>query len=171
MSTKRQTINRGKGGHLTPDIIAAWKRADFTALHLLCRLAPWEPSPFPPEIAGPLGCSEDDLPIDPEADAWEKSKPKVLEWQRQLLAVAGWPDCRHVYEEELRDAEESLAWARDRVENPPREQYCWIDKPEACRQAFEDALDQVEYRKRLLAGLSRVQKKWASRIKVTGVEL
>ena len=161
MSTKRQTINRGKGGHLTPDIIAAWKRADFTALHLLCRLAPWEPSPFPPEIAGPLGCSEDDLPIDPEADAWEKSKPKVLEWQRQLLAVAGWPDCRHVYEEELRDAEASFEWARKRFEKLPAGEYGSGTDLETRRERMLQAEAELAYRKKLLAGLTRVQKKWA----------
>jgi hypothetical protein len=161
MGTKRRIIDRGKGGRLTPDIVDAWKRVDFERLHILLRLAPWEPSPLPREITI-LGCSQDDkLPgYLPDRKSLERSQAL----QRQLLAVAGWPDCRHDYEEQLREAEADLIRCRDRVENPPREQYCWIDKPEACRQALDDALDQVEYRKRLLAGLTRVQKRWARRV-------
>jgi hypothetical protein len=167
MGTKRQTINRGKGGHLTPDIIAAWKRADFERLHILLRLAPWEVSPFPREIAGPLGCSADDLPLDPENPnkEWEESIPKALEWQRKLLAVAGWPDCRHEYEEKLRDAEASYEWARKRFEHLPAGEYGTGTDLETRRQRMLDAEDEVEYRRELLAGLTRVQKKWARRIK------
>jgi len=161
MGTKRPVIDRGKGGRLTPEIVDAWKRADFTALHLLLRLGPWEASPLPLEISL-LGCSQDDeLPeYPPDRQSLERSQAL----QRQLLAVAGWPDCRKGYEENLRRAEQSAEWARKRFEYLPAGEYGTGTDLETRRQRMLDAEDEVEYRKRLLAGLTRVQRKWARRI-------
>jgi len=108
MSTKRRIINRGKPGRITPEIVDAWKRADFHALHMLLRLRPWNASPLPKEIAGPLGCSLDDLPIDLDDPNRDEALPRVVAIQQELLRIVGWPDCRHVYEENLADAENGL---------------------------------------------------------------
>jgi hypothetical protein len=158
MGTKRRIIDRGKGGRLRPDIVDAWKRADFERLHILLRLGPWEPSPLPLEIAGPLGCSQDDGL--PEYPADRRSLQRSQALQRQLLAVAGWPDCRHEYEKNLRNAEKELSWARERYENPPVD-YSWMGTPEAREQRLHDAEEEVEYRRELLAGFEAVRAEWA----------
>ena len=155
MGTKRRIINRGKSGRLTPEVVAAWQRADFHELNRLLRIAPWEANPLPSEITV-LGCSEGDLDTNPD-----RLLERALMWQRKLLAVAGWPDCRATYEENLRDAEEGFDWARKRFENPPRGEYGTGTTPEERRQRMLDTAAEVEYRKGLLAGLDRVQKKWA----------
>ena len=80
-------------------------------------LHPWETSPLPIEIT-PLGVDQDDTP-DNRGPTWEPSMQKAIALQKQLLAIAGWPDCRHVYEEELRDAEQHVGYCRKRVENFP----------------------------------------------------
>jgi hypothetical protein len=107
MGTKRRIKDRGKSGHLRPEIIAAWMSGDIAGLQFALRLSPWEPSPFPYEIAGPLGCDEDDPPPDdPEA---QKSLARSLSWQRKLLAAVGWPNCRPRYEKNLDRAERIAA--------------------------------------------------------------
>src|SRR6516164_1678401 len=100
MVTKRRILKRGKTGHLTPEIISAWTRADFHELNRLLRIAPWEANPLPSEITV-LGCSEDDLDTRDPRQIQDQSIEKALVWQRKLLAVAGWPDCRARYKENL----------------------------------------------------------------------
>jgi hypothetical protein len=63
------------------------------------RLSPFQPSPFPYEIAGPLGCDEDDPPPDDPED--RKALALALSWQRKLLAKLGWPNCKKQYEKNL----------------------------------------------------------------------
>src|SRR6516225_6611684 len=76
MPTNRTPIGRKSVLKITPEAIGAWKRADFDALHRLLGLAPWEASPLPYEITA-LGCSENDLPVEPGSRDWEKSIPKA----------------------------------------------------------------------------------------------
>src|SRR5689334_2775915 len=95
---------------ITPEVIAAWEAADFSALHAALDLKPWEASPLPREITA-LGVSQSDV-ADPTrwADLWNESITQAVELQRQLLKLAGWPDCREEYEKNLRDAEQRLAY-------------------------------------------------------------
>ena len=160
MPTNRTPIGRKSVLKITPEAIGAWERADFNALHRLLGLAPWEASPLPYEITA-LGCSEDDLPIGPDARDWDKSLPKAVALQKQFLAVAGWPDCRNIYEEELHDAEEWAAYCRELVEHPDRGGQGTGCDPQSRRKALKTALAKVEYRKRLLTELDDVQRKWA----------
>jgi hypothetical protein len=37
-------------------------------------------------------------PHSPNSHAWDKSLLKAVALQRQFLVVAGWPDCRQIYE-------------------------------------------------------------------------
>ena len=100
MPTNRTPVARKAILKITPEAIQAWKRADFHALHSLLGLKPWEASPLPRKITA-LGCSQDDLLVEPNDGAWGQSLPKAVALQRQLLAVAGWPDCRQIYEGKL----------------------------------------------------------------------
>jgi hypothetical protein len=161
MPTNRRKRDRTKRYQITPEAIAAWKACDYHPLHRALGLMPWDLSPLPREIT-PLGVSED-MPLnqfDPHG-----SDKKMLALQRQLLSVGGWPDCRAAYEENLHEAEEDAAKARDCYLNPPQGEYGWGTKPEERRQRMLDAEDEVEYRKELLAGLTRVQRKWTRRVK------
>jgi hypothetical protein len=158
MSTKRRVIDRGKGGRLTPEIIDAWKRADFEKLHILLRLGPWEASPLPLEITL-LGCSQDDEP--PEYPPDRKSLQRSQALQRQLLAVAGWPDCRQVYERNLARAKKTAAHCRQQYEHPPAGEYGTGCDPESRRQRMEEAEDEVAYRRELLAGFEAMRAEWA----------
>jgi hypothetical protein len=134
MGSKRRILNRSKSGHLRPEIVAAWMHGDIAGLQFALRLSPWEPSPFPREIAGPLGCDEDDDPPDKreEREAWTRS----LDWQAKLLTAVGWPDCRAQYERNLRRAEKIAA---------------------GCDP---DALAEVEYRRQVLDEFDATRAKW-----------
>ena len=158
MPTNRTPIGRKSVLKITPEAVGAWKRADFDALHRLLGLAPWEASPLPYEITA-LGCSEDDLPIDEDASDWDKSIPNAVALQKQFLVVAGWPDCRAIYEEQLHDAEKSVAYYRELIEHPDRGGQGTGSDPESRRKALDDVIDEVEYRKGLLAELDDVRKK------------
>ena len=92
MPTNRRRFDRTRR-HITPEAVDAWRRADFMALHVALGLKPWEASPLPYEITA-LGCSEDDLPLDQDCSEWDKTLPKAIALQKQLLELAGWPDCR-----------------------------------------------------------------------------
>jgi hypothetical protein len=168
MSTKRRVIDRGKGGRLTPDIIAAWHACDFSALHHLLRLHPWDSSPLPKEIAGGIGVDQDDLlDFDPDtASPADQALPKVVAIQAELLAVAGWPTgARAAYEENLVEAVELANWCRQQVEHPnPGEIGTGCD-PESRHEKMLQAEAEVEYRKELIAELPRIQKKWAKGMK------
>jgi hypothetical protein len=158
MPTNRTPVHRRSARQITPEAIDAWKRADYSALHSALGLHPFERSPLPIEITV-LGVDEDTHDVD-FRERLNQSVPKALKLQRQLLAIAGWPNCREEYEKNLHEAEEELVRCQERANNPPREQYCWIDKPEAIREALADAIEQLEYRRELLAGLDEVQEQW-----------
>src|SRR5262249_47976005 len=159
MPTNRRRFDRTRR-HITPEAIAAWQRADFHALHHLLGLKPWEASPLPYEITV-LGCSEDDLPLGQDCSKWDKTLPKAVALQKQFLAVAGWPHCRKIYEEQLHDAEEHVAYCREQVEHPPQGAFGTGCGLESRQETLEDILAEVEYRQELLAGLDAVQRKWA----------
>jgi hypothetical protein len=140
MGSKRRILNRSKSGHLRPEIVAAWMAGDIAALQFALRLSPWEPSPFPYEIAGPLGCDEDDAPPDNPED--RKSLARSLSWQRKLLAAVGWPDCRPQYEKNLVRAQKIAVG---------------IIYPES----QDAALAEVEYRRQVLDEFDATRAKWA----------
>jgi hypothetical protein len=115
---------------------------------------------LPREITA-LGISEDYLSDVDANEARAHGWPKALALQKQLLKLAGWPNCRQAYEENLREAEEDAAHCRDRVEHPPSGEYGTGTDPESRRERMLEAEDEVAYRKQLLAELGEVQKKWA----------
>jgi hypothetical protein len=92
---------------------------------------------------------------------WNKSILKALDWQRKLLAVAGWPDCRNVYEKNLARAEKTAARCRQRHEHPPAGEYGTGCDPETRRERMVEAEDEVPYRRELLAEFDATRAKWA----------
>ncbi len=79
--------------------------------------------------------------------------PKVLELQRQLLAVAGWPDCRAAYGENLREAEKWRDYCADLVRDPKAGHRGTGDDPQSRRQRLKEAQQEVAYRRKMLAEL------------------
>ena len=150
MPTNRRPLRRARKPRLSPEVIAAWQACDRRALHCALQLDPWEPSPLPSEITA-RGVSED-LPPNPNSGrCWDKAYPKVLALQRELLAVAGWPDCRAAYEHNLAEAVEWREYCAELVRDPdagPRG-----SDPAERRQRLKEAREEVAYRKRLLAEL------------------
>ncbi len=164
MPTTRTPIGRPPINRMTPEIIEAWKRADYNALHLLLRLQPWDSSPLPKEIT-PLGVCEDDFPVDSDVQDWDRrSQEAAIKLQRRLLEIAGWPDCRHEYEKNLKDAEEWADYCRELVRHPDRGGQGTRCDPKSRREDLEEAVAKVAYRRELLAGLASVQRKWARRV-------
>ena len=83
----------------------------------------------------------------------DKSYDKVLAMQRELLAVAGWPDCRAAYEENLREAEKWSAYCALLVRDPDaRHQGTGMD-PASLRERLKEAREEVAFRRKLLAEL------------------
>jgi hypothetical protein len=152
MTSKRTPINRPPRGRITPEIAAAWKGCDFSALHCALRLHLHERSPLPSEITA-LGVSEDHPPPSNSDYLYEKSYEKALALQRELLAVAGWPDCRETYQRNLRNAEEWRDDCARLVRSPDaRPQGTGMDTA-SLRRDLKEARAEVAYRKKLLAGL------------------
>jgi|SRR6516225_9155469 len=156
MPTNRRRFDRTRR-HITPEAIDAWMRADYMALHIALDLHPWETSPLPIEIT-PLGVSEDLIDSD---DSRYQEDMKALKLQREFLTIAGWPDCRSVYEENLRKAEEWMEYCHERVEHTPVGQFGSRCSPESPQEKLEDAEAEVAYRDQLLDELGEVQAKWA----------
>jgi hypothetical protein len=104
--------------YLTAEVIVAWHACDFGELHMALNLAPWNYSPLPVEVTA-LGVTQG-LPPD------HLLAHQVADWrdaqalQRELLEVAGWPDCRGVYEENLRKAEAWAGYCKLLVDHPER---------------------------------------------------
>jgi hypothetical protein len=144
MPTNRRKIDRNKDGTVTPEVVASWHAADYTALHRALALKPWQESPLPPELHG----------IDPDKVPQHKWDRQSLRLQRKLMKLCGWPnDCRHVYEEDLQRAREWEVYCRDLVEHPHRAGYGTGTDPQSLRQKLEDAQEKVQYREELLASL------------------
>jgi hypothetical protein len=156
MTTKRRTIRRGGTRRITPEVVAAWQAADYSALHCALGLGPWEPSPLPVEITA-LGCSLDDIPEQDSSSCWDDSLPKAQALQRQLLALAGWPDCRAAYEENLAEARSMAKYCAMLVKHPERRHQGTGSDDASCLHSLREARAEVRYRKRLLDELEQVQ--------------
>ena len=115
MPTNRKPVRRNLRRRISPAAIAAWQAADYHALHSALGLSPWEMSPLQDTITA-LGVSEENAPLVQSGATLldNNSYALALELQRELLAIAGWPDCREAYEENLREAESRAALSRTR---------------------------------------------------------
>jgi hypothetical protein len=111
-------------------------------------------SPLPLEITA-LGVSETAAP-NPESNRLnDLSYPKALALQRALIAAAGWPDCRAVYEQNLREAEEMRDYLQELVTYPKRGPF---GEPLAQRKLdLKEAQAEVVYRRRLLKQLGKAK--------------
>jgi hypothetical protein len=147
----KQRKAKGRAHKITPEAIAAWKSCDFMALHRSLGLYPWEASPLPDTITS-LGVSEETAAsIDPDtAQGWGQSFPQAIELQRALIAAAGWPNCRAVYEKNLFDAENRANYCEHLNRHPERGGQGTGCDMESRQAALEDALEEVEYRRALL---------------------
>lgn len=154
MPTTRKPLRRNLRRRLTPAAIDAWKAADFIALHRALGLHPWEASPLPDTIIS-LGVSEEKVAeADPNSNRFfVRSYPQALELQRELLAVAGWPNCRREYEKNLVAAEEMADYYEDQLQHPELRHKGTGSDTESVRASLEDALEEVAYRQKLLDDL------------------
>jgi hypothetical protein len=160
MTTNRRTVRRGgKRGRITPEAIAAWQAADYSALHAALGLKPWEPSPLPAEITA-LGVTQDEEPIGDSTRLWNDALPKAQALQRELLAVAGWPDCRAEYEKNLRRAREMASYYRMLYRHPERRHQGTGSDDLSLRRKLKDEEREVRYRQQLLRELARVQEEY-----------
>jgi hypothetical protein len=165
MTTNRKPVNRSRTRQISPEAIAAWEVADFHALHRALGLGPADASPLPYEITA-LGVYDDDGDDDSERanirgdGPWKRSLKPAVRLQRQLLKIAGWPDCRKEYEENLASDERWLDYCRELVEHPERGGQGTGCDPESRRRALQQAEERVAWRKQLLAELDDVQKQW-----------
>jgi len=75
--------------------------------------------------------------------------------QRELFALAGPPDHRPGYEENLRDAEERVAYARELVADPESGDQGTGFDPAGRRRGLREALEELAYRRELLEGLDK----------------
>jgi hypothetical protein len=158
MGPKRRPLRRERKMRLTPEAIAAWQSCDARALACALGLDFWgEPSPLPAEIIS-SGVSPDLPPYPNSVRCWDKAYDKVLALQRELFQVAGWPDCRAAYEENLREAEEDRDYYALLVRDPDaRHQGTGMDTA-SLRQRLKEARKEVAYRKKLLAELDAKEK-------------
>lgn len=166
MPTNRTRIARRQNRRqITPEVIAAWEAADYHALHAALGLDPWDASPLPEEITA-LGVPDDDevnayrASVRGENGHWAQSLKPAVMLQRQLLKIAGWPDCRKAYEENLEEAERTAAYCRELVEHPERGGQGTGSDPESRRRRLQQADDEVAWRKQLLKELDGCRKQW-----------
>jgi hypothetical protein len=149
LPTRRTPRNRNIRRRITAAAIDAWRRCDYLALHAALGLHPGHRSPLPIEITA-LGVSEDSDRAGVTAGAL--SVLPALEQQRELLAIAGWPNCKSVYEANLAEAEATAKYCRELCNGPARG---GRDLKFNQRQ-LEHALEMREWRRRLLDGLNKV---------------
>ncbi len=119
-------------------------------------LKPWEPSPLPAEVTA-LGVSQDEQPMEDSGRFWDKGLPKAHALQRELLAVAGWPDCRAAFEEKLKDAREMASYYRAQLKHPERRHQGTGSDELSLRRKLKDEEREVRYRQRLLRELEAVR--------------
>jgi len=154
MPTNRKPLRRNLRRRISPAAVAAWQAADFCALHSALGLLPWEMSPLPDTITA-LGVSEQNAPlVQGGTNSFDNSYAQALELQRELLAIAGWPDCRAAYEENLREAESMAAYYLELVEHPERGGQGTGCDPASRAIKLKEARSDVAYRKRLLSELN-----------------
>ena len=149
MSTNRTPTRPPTKRRITPEAAAAWQACDYLGLHSALHLHPWNHSPLPVEVIS-LGVDQGEPPdyLDAHQCAdWRAAQ--VL--QRELLKVAGWPDCRAAYEANLKEALEWAAYCKEEVDHCSH-QGTGSDLASR-RRKLEEAKTSVDYRKRLLAEL------------------
>ena len=158
MSSKRTPINRPAQRRITPQVIAAWQACDERALACALHLNPFgERSPLPAEITA-SGVSPD-LPPYPDSNRpYDKAYDQTLALQRELLELAGWPDCRAAYARNLHEAEAWRDYCARLVRDPDaRHQGTGMDDA-SLKQELKEARAKVTYRKKLLAELDAKEK-------------
>jgi hypothetical protein len=151
MTTKRRTLYRGGRSRISPEVIASWQAADCSALHAALDLTPWNHSPLPTEVIS-LGVHQGDPPDYLDArqrQDWRKAQAM----QRQLLKVAGWPDCRQSYRDNLAEALHWQRYCQQLIKHPELGGRGTNCDPKSRRQALEEAEADVAYRRGLLADL------------------
>jgi hypothetical protein len=156
MPTNRRPLRRSLRRRISPAAIASWMACDYRALHSALGLGPEEASPLP-DVIEALGVSERDMDNWNPSRCFDQSIPQALALQRELLAVAGWPDCRAAYEENLREALDWAAYCKEMLEHPERGHRGTGADPASRRARLKQALLKVAYRRRLLAELKEAQ--------------
>ena len=157
MPTVRRPLRRNLRRRISPAAIASWQAADFKALHSALGLGPHEASPLPETIIS-LGVSEESAALvrrKGSSRCFEQTYAQAIELQRELMSVAGWPDCKNAYEENLREAEDWAAYCAELIEHPERGHKGTGSDPKSRRAALKEALAEVEFRKRLLFALAQ----------------
>jgi hypothetical protein len=147
MTAKRKPVNRDLRQRLTPAAVAAWRRCDYLGLHRALGLHPAVPSPLP-ATATSLGVDADDEP--PEQDARARGWAEAVSLQKELIRLAGFPDCRAAYEENLRQAEERAAYCRELVDDPDKGGRGTGHDPLSRLLALDEAEGEVAWRQQLL---------------------
>ena len=90
-----------------------------------------------------------------ENSLWDASWQQAIAFQRELLAMAGWPDCRAAYEENLQKAKDRAAYCQQLLDHPQRGgQGTDIASR---KRALADALAGVAWRQALLDGLKEAE--------------
>lgn len=138
-----------RGTRITTEVIEAWRSCNFDTLHKALDLRPWERSPLPREVSS-LGCSEgEESDSGPSHESWHQA----IELQRELIKIAGWPDCRAAFEENLRDAQSRVAYAQELVDHPERGGLGADDEKGRRKEGLAQAKANLQWREDLLAGL------------------
>jgi hypothetical protein len=150
MPTRRRPLRRNLRRRINDQAIAAWKACDFLALHRALALHPWERSPLPIEVTA-LGVCEDS--VRGGETPWDESCATALALQRELMELAGPPDCRAAYEQNLKEAEQYAAHAQELIDHPERGGHGTGGDPASRQRALDDALVELAWRKELLAAL------------------
>jgi hypothetical protein len=148
MPTRRTHISR-KRVAISPEAVAAWRACDYIGLHRALRLHPSEPSPLPLPVTA-LGCDPSEEAYDD--DGWRRA----VELQRELLRIAGAPDYRESYRENLSEAEARVAYCRFLVDNPGQGSRGTGSDLESREKALAEALEALEYRQALWDSLPKL---------------
>ncbi len=165
------------GGKLSYPTIRSLRRrsAGVPASSLVTALRRLKPMPTP--IASPgsrhsagklrraaLGVSQDEQPSEHSERLWDKALPQARrELQRKLLAVAGWPDCRAEYQENLADARGMASYYRMLIKHPERRSKGTGSDEFTLRRKLKEEEREVRYRQRLLRELEAVQEEYRPR--------
>jgi hypothetical protein len=150
----KQRKAKGRAHKITAEAIAAWKSSDYMALHRALGPPPWQASPLPDTIIS-LGVSEETAAaVDPDSTyGFEDSYAVAVALQRELIAAAGWPNCRAAYADNLREAQRWARYCVEQIAHPERGGGGTGCDPASRQAALESALDEVAYRQELLDDL------------------
>ena len=131
--------------------------ARHSALHSALGLHPAQRSPLPLEVTA-LGVGEDSEPSPPrEASPWDASWQQAIAFQRELLAIAGWPDCRAAYGENFQEAKDWAAYCQELIDHPQRGGQGTGSDIASRKRALANALVGVAWRQELLDGLKEAE--------------